>query len=400
MIRAIKGSNFSGRSYYLKCLAKYPSVEAQERTFFKTNLERDSRYSIYIGAKPEDYFTGIFDTTFDELLRLTPYNEVNTHIKELIEKIDFLRLANQNPFTLSGGEKTLLAVLASTILNPKVFAIDTTLEQLDNTNKELLLQCLNELSIPQIVFADNRLIEVDAQLYKNDFFPLLDEKLEERLDFQNIDASKFKIDFQQIKNNNIIEIDSLSFSYGKRKIFKDFSLTLNSGNVYHLKGRNGAGKSTLAKILCGVLKPNKDLSITLNGQKTNLYKNPGKYVGYSYQMPDDQLFSSSVKEELKDTSSEALRDIVIKTFGLTGVLEQHPFDIPISLRKRLSLAAMFIKDRPIYIIDEPTLFLDDDNLNNIVQIINQLRSQGKIIVLISHSGYFIGKFSNLLSIEL
>lgn len=400
MVRAIKGPNFSGKSHYLKCLAKYPSIDAETDVFFKKDLERDSRYSIYIGYKPENHFTGVFDTTFDELLRLTPYNKINIHIRELIDKIGFSRLAAQNPYTLSGGEKALLAILSSAILNPKVLAIDTTLEQLDNANKEILLECLNELSIPQIVFSDNRLIEIDRRLYQNYFFSTLNEKLEEVLDFQYIDTSKFKISSLRIDKSNALKVDRLSFSYGKREIFKDFSMTIVSGNVYHLKGRNGAGKSTLAKILCGVLKPNNDSSIMLNGQKLNLYKNPGKYVGYSYQMPDDQLFGSSVKEELKEASSELLKEAMVDIFGLRYVLEQHPFDLPIAMRKRLCLAAMLVNDRPIYIIDEPTLFLDDNNLNNLVEIINILKAQGKIIVLISHSDFFIGKFNGLSKIEL
>ena len=58
-------------------------------------------------------------------------------------------------------------------------------------------------------------------------------------------------------NTRIIEVENLSFRYGKRraKVLEDFSMKLDKGSVYGLLGKNGTGKSTLLYLMAGLLRP-------------------------------------------------------------------------------------------------------------------------------------------------
>ena len=58
-------------------------------------------------------------------------------------------------------------------------------------------------------------------------------------------------------NTRMIEVENLSFRYGKRraKVLEDFSMKLDKGSVYGLLGKNGTGKSTLLYLMAGLLRP-------------------------------------------------------------------------------------------------------------------------------------------------
>ncbi len=56
----------------------------------------------------------------------------------------------------------------------------------------------------------------------------------------------------------MIEINNLTFSYSKNKVFDGLTLSLTKGNVYGLLGQNGVGKTTLLKLLAGLQQSTKD----------------------------------------------------------------------------------------------------------------------------------------------
>jgi len=72
-------------------------------------------------------------------------------------------------------------------------------------------------------------------------------------------------------------------------------------------------------------------------------------------------------------------------FGLKEFINEHPLDLPFTIRKRISIAATLAQDRPWYIFDEPTLGLDDNNVAGLAGIFKELARLGKGILIISHS---------------
>lgn len=385
---SIKGNNFSGRSYYAKHLcAQYNNTE--------------NKTAIYIGEIPSNYISGILPTVQDEinLHKTNASNATIGSIEELALILDLDKITNNNPFSLSGGEQTILVVLCALLLEPSLLIIDTTIEQLNHNWRTPLLNAIKENKFPktEIVIIDNRNDEYNSNPLHIDEWSEGIKKEDYRFKFHKPSAISYSSSQQPITR---LEFQNISFSYNKKlEIFKNLNIELTSGNIFHLQGINGAGKSTFAKLVSGLLKSNSG-NILIDGKKINPFKSPSSIASYSFQSPDEQLFSKSVSKEImeskNDTSIENVkrRNDIIKTFGLEEIKNIHPAELPFVIRKRISLASSLAIDRPWYIIDEPTLGQDYNYLLFLVQVLERLKNNGKGIILISHSEQFLSLFEH------
>lgn len=374
----IIGNNFSGRSEYLKS-----AINSAES-------------GVYIGEQPSSSITGIFPTVENEI-KLHSNNtdsETLNLVNTLFEQYDFQKKYSKNPFTLSGGEQTILAVLSAILLQPQKIAIDCTLEQLNKAWREPLLAAIQNGCFPKTEFflVDNRFNEYGL----NDFTELIPE--------YSLQEHKYKFEKPCLSNDiatkiapQTIELSDVHFSYDKKQlIFKEVNVKLEPSNIYHLSGSNGAGKSTLAKILTGILKIQSG-KISINNRHYNPYKYPGEIVGYSFQNPDEQLFSTTVENEilryLKNETNEykARRETFLEIFGLQNIRKEHPAEMPFVIRKRIALAATLALDRSWYILDEPTLGQDNGFVYFLLELLFKLKDLGKGIIVISHSEWFAEK---------
>lgn len=404
MIQAITGPNFSGKSFYMQCYSGFPTESVRQTIKIDKKLFRDNRSDLYLGPIPDYFFSGFFSSVKNEVYRYhNPISFDEPPLKEYINNADLSDLYPRNPFTLSGGEKAIVSALSFAISNPRSLCIDCTLEQLGQDWKIPFLNLLLNMSLPEIILTDNRIAELPTEFYSKMDYKAIPEPHILEIKFPGIKSGNITIPNDH--RNYTLHVNDLSFSYGNKVLFKNLNLQLETGKIYHLKGKNGVGKSTLSKILSGLLRPDKKTNIFLNQDKFVPYSRPGKFVGYTFQQPDDQLFSKSVEEELGLYSKRnPFKNIYIQSlteaFGLMPLLNLHPFELPVSMRKRLSIAATLSVERPFYILDEPTLYLDDSNSSELKQVLNKLALSGKGIVLISHSKHFIDSFHNIETIDL
>jgi len=377
-INVALGKNFSGRSEYLK-----------------SKCGNDVN-GIYIGEIPSNYLSGVAPTVKSELelfaSRATP--EIRQHIEELINQLKFNELYGSNPFQLSGGEQVLLATLSGILLQPTTLALDTLLEQLNVEWKVPLFKLIEKIHTNgTFLLSDNRIAE-----YKIDFTGI--KLINTDQTYPHIFSRPILTDTLNNQPSDYIELKDVWFRYTrKRTILKNISMRLDPGNIYFLQGKNGAGKSTLAKILAGILKPAKG-EITVNSISYNPYRIPGKLVGYSFQNPDEQLFSKTVTSEiLQIKKSEPRhyterREAYLEMFGLNRIRDVHPAELPFVMRKRVAIAASLATERPWYIIDEPTIGQDDSFLDFLYNLFKKITQEGKGVIIISHSPSFINRFQS------
>lgn len=382
----VSGNNFSGRSKHLKSII-------------------DSERGIFIGEQPSSSITGIFPTVQSEIKLHSGSTdaEVLNLVNSLFEQYDFQKNYDKNPFTLSGGEQAILALLSAILLQPKKLAIDCTLEQLNKTWRNPLLNAIQQgnFSATEILLADNRIDE----------YGLTD--VNEIVPNNNADEHKYKFEKPRISEKlestvdaTTIELSDINFHYDRKQpIFKNLKAQLHPSEIYHLKGNNGAGKSTLAKILTGILKPQSGV-ILVNNTNYNPYKYPGQVAGYSFQNPDEQLFSTTIENEVlqfqKNESQEykERRETFLEMFGLQNIRKEHPAEMPFTIRKRIALAATLALERSWYILDEPTLGQDNDFADFLLTLLLKLKDLGKGIIVISHSERFTENLdSKKLSLE-
>ena len=87
------------------------------------------------------------------------------------------------------------------------------------------------------------------------------------------------------------------------------------------------------------------------------------------------------------------REHYITMFGLQEIRKCHPAEMPFVIRKRIAIASTLAMDKPWYILDEPTLGQDNEFINFLLTLLQQLKSQGKGIILISHCKTLIQKLN-------
>lgn len=179
----------------------------------------------------------------------------------------------------------------------------------------------------------------------------------------------------------------------------DINLKISKGEVIAIVGENGAGKTTLVKHMNGLLKPSEG-NVTTFGVDTKKESVAAlsKKVGIIFQNPDHQLFSDTVEHEIifalnnfgfqKEKINERL-EWALNFFGLQKYRTTSPMLLSGGEKKRLCIASVLAWDPDIVVMDEPTVGQDFTQKTRLIQIIKQLVTQGKSVVIISHDIEFL-----------
>lgn len=181
-----------------------------------------------------------------------------------------------------------------------------------------------------------------------------------------------------------IEIEDLSFIYPDgTEALKGVSLKVRQGESLAIIGPNGAGKSTLLLNLNGLLRGNgliKIFGIKINSSSSNL-KNIRKKVGLVFQNPDDQLFCSTVYEDVafgptnlglnREEVERRVKDALFKV-EMGGYENSNAFHLSYGQKKRVAIATILSMNPDIVAIDEPSSNLDHNSQIKLAKILNSL----------------------------
>lgn len=192
----------------------------------------------------------------------------------------------------------------------------------------------------------------------------------------------------------IIQITSLSKKYKNAEMYSlnDLTLTINEGQIFGLLGPNGAGKTTLISMLCGLVKPTSG-SFTINGMAyaTNATKIknfigvvPQEYALYPTLTARENLHYFGSMYGLK---GQDLKDKVIETLDLLGLLKFADKRIETfsgGMKRRINLIAGILHNPKIIFLDEPTVGVDVQSKNAIIDYLKYLNQNGTTIIYTSH----------------
>ncbi|WP_433219982.1 energy-coupling factor ABC transporter ATP-binding protein [Dactylosporangium sp. CS-047395] len=199
----------------------------------------------------------------------------------------------------------------------------------------------------------------------------------------------------------VFECRDLRYSYLERFPALDgVSVTVAAGETVALLGANGCGKSTLLKLLDGLLFADSG-TFTAFGEEVTEDKledeqfNHGfrARVGFVFQNSDAQVFSPSVREEIAfgclqlglDRATAAARvDDVMAMLDISDISDRAPFQLSGGQKKRVAIASVLVMNPEVLLFDEPTAALDPRTQFWLIELLEQLRSAGKTIVLATH----------------
>ncbi|MHA1745504.1 MAG: ABC transporter ATP-binding protein [Promethearchaeota archaeon] len=224
-----------------------------------------------------------------------------------------------------------------------------------------------------------------------------------------IKASDSQTELPSIKPN--IVFDGVSFSYATNpadprvdEVLQNISVEFFPGEIVGLMGPNGAGKSTLIRCINGLLQPQKG-TVWVKSHATNHtpIDELSQTVGIVFQNPDHQLFSTTVKDELKFslknlplTPEEVSRQIesISDRFNLHPFLDESPFNLSGGQKKKVALASIVCRNPEIVILDEPTVGQDATQKKTLEKYLRDLQQLGKTIIIVSHDLEFIQRLAS------
>jgi cobalt/nickel transport system ATP-binding protein len=185
---------------------------------------------------------------------------------------------------------------------------------------------------------------------------------------------------------NIIEATNLSYTYHDgSKALDGLSLTVQAGETVAVLGPNGAGKTTLFTALCGLIKPEGEISIFGQPLKNGNLREIRARIGFLFQNPDDQLFMPTVYDDvafglrhphphtkLSDDEIAAKVGQALAAVGLSGFERRITHHLSIGEKKRATLATILVMEPELYILDEPTSNLDPRGRREFMELVQGL----------------------------
>ena len=190
----------------------------------------------------------------------------------------------------------------------------------------------------------------------------------------------------------MLQIDHLYKSYGKFQAVSNLTLHIPKGDLFGFVGPNGAGKTTTIRMVCGLMLPNRG-NIAINGMDALTHqKEIKKQVGY---VPDffgvyDNLkvreymdfYGSMYRMGSKEI--ERISDDLLELVNLSDKKETYVDTLSRGMKQRLCVARALIHNPALLVLDEPNSGLDPRARVEMKELLQNLRSMGKTIVISSH----------------
>ena len=193
---------------------------------------------------------------------------------------------------------------------------------------------------------------------------------------------------------NALHCKNISKSYDNKKTFviRDFNLTLSKGEIFGLLGPNGAGKTTLISMMCGLMRPTAgeilidELPFTSKRQailkkigvvpqEYALYPTLTAYENLAYFGSLYNLHGSDLKQRVEEG---------LERVGLLDVRNKAIKDFSGGMKRRINLLTGILHRPEILFLDEPTVGVDIQSKEVIMEILKNLNGKGATIVYTSH----------------
>ena len=190
------------------------------------------------------------------------------------------------------------------------------------------------------------------------------------------------------------------FSFKKKVIFEEINLELEFGNIYGFIGANGSGKSVFFKTICGFLKADGG-TVALDGKVIGkdidflpelgvLIEKPGFIENYTQF--ENLKYLAQINNTVHDEDIKATLEMV----GLNPDNNEKVKNFSLGMRQRLAIAQAIMEKQKIIILDEPFNGLDKQGVAQIKQLLLELKSPNRLILLTSHIAGDIEELSDVI----
>ena len=194
-----------------------------------------------------------------------------------------------------------------------------------------------------------------------------------------------------IETQNLTKVYEAAFGGQDVRALTDLNLSINEKEIFGYLGPNGSGKTTTIKMLLGLIFPTSG-KIQLMGKEDIASPAVKRHIGY---LPEGAYYPDFLKGDeilrfygqlygLGGKSLEKRIDEALETVGMTRARKRLLRGYSKGMRQRIGLAQCLLSDPQVLILDEPTTGLDPVARKEIRDLLVQLRTQGKTLLISSH----------------
>jgi ABC-2 type transport system ATP-binding protein len=206
--------------------------------------------------------------------------------------------------------------------------------------------------------------------------------LEKRSGEYMVERQKFPMG----SSSPLVLLDSVSSGYFGRKVLEDISFQIDEPAVYVVLGPNGAGKTTLFRTLAGILKPYSG-KVEIGGypSESQEARSHLDYLTHIDGIPEGMSVINALRfyANIAD-ATEADVNRVLELLDLVELSAKRFGQLSQGQKKRVSVARIFLKEKSVYLLDEPTSNMDPKMASEIRELVLGL-SKNKVILYSSHN---------------
>jgi energy-coupling factor transport system ATP-binding protein len=351
-----------------------------------------------------------------------PRGQMEERIQELLKKVGLkLKEAHTSIQQLSGGMKQRLAIASVLALEPDVLFLDEPTALVDENGSMDIWETLKAVSTDKtVVIVEHKLDHVLDLVDRIILFDKYGEIIADGRKEEVLRSCKQTLKDHGVwypgawhdyiascssqqddsHGEKILEIEDFKGYLQKRPKITVNKASVRKGEWITILGKNGAGKSTLLHGLMQFI--NTTGRYELFGRRIDRKKTP-EGCTFVFQNPEFQFVTHSVYEEVayslkrKEISGETVSlkvNEVLKRFNLVDHQHQHPYQLSMGQKRRLSVAASIMKSQDIILLDEPTFGQDASNTFRLLEMLKELQLQGSAILLVTHDQHIARTFSN------
>ncbi|OEH93576.1 export ABC transporter ATP-binding protein [Bacillus solimangrovi] len=190
----------------------------------------------------------------------------------------------------------------------------------------------------------------------------------------------------------MLTIDALQKKYGKKEVVKDVSFSIQKGESFGLLGPNGAGKSTIISMISGLVSPDAG-DVIVDGQSIRKYSlDVKKKIGivpqeialYQTMSAKDNLIFWGKLYGLKRHVAKKRAEEVLHFIGLTDRAKDKVETFSGGMKRRVNIGVALMHEPELLIMDEPTVGIDPQSRNHILETVKNLNAQGMTVIYTSH----------------
>ena len=212
-----------------------------------------------------------------------------------------------------------------------------------------------------------------------------------------LELDTMDIDGKEIHPENYdIRLSNVSFSYDKRKIIDDISLSVPQKTTTAIVGPSGGGKSTLCNLIARFWDVDSG-EVTLGGVNVKDYSMNSLMSNFSFVFQSVYLFADTIENNIKFGRQDASHEEVVEAAkkacchdfisklpnGYDTVIGEGGATLSGGEKQRISIARAIMKDAPIVILDEATANVDPENEKELMDAVDALTKE-KTIIMIAH----------------